>query len=108
VPLPKEHADSGAIHDILIDKPSKQQLVCSTIDRCECNGKKEGPLLRYAVSTVDPSTGKATLVLQGEGAAAAVLDGKGAVYLQTGDMVRRWASIAAVGHAAGASIPPGS
>ncbi len=107
VRLPKEHADSAAIHDILIDKPSKRQLVCSTIDRCECSGKKEGPILRYAVSTVDPSTGKATLVLEGEGAAAAMLDGKGAIYIQTGDTVRRWSSIAAVGHETGASIPPG-
>jgi hypothetical protein len=53
--------------------------------------------LHLVLSTVDPAQGKATIVLRGEGASAARLEGKQAVYVQTSETVRRWPSIAAVG-----------
>jgi hypothetical protein len=59
------------------------------------------------LSTVDPAQGRATIVLRGEGAGAARLEGKQAVYGRTGETVRRWPSIAAVGAEPGTSIMPG-
>jgi hypothetical protein len=106
VALASEHGDRAAVHDILVDQRTGVRLVLSTIDRCECSAKDEGPILRHALSTVD-AQGKAAVVLRGEGAAAARLDGKQALYVQTGDTVRRWPSIAEFGKQPGPPIMPG-
>jgi hypothetical protein len=106
IPLATEH-EPTAIHDILVDERTGARLVFTAVDRCECSAKKEGPILRYAISTIDGKTGKATAVEHGEGTGAAMLDGERAVYVQTGVAVRRWPSISAVGTEAGLPIMPG-
>lgn len=106
IPLAAEH-EPTAIHDVLVDARTGARLVFSAVDRCECSAKKVGPILRYAISTVDGRTGKATAVEHGEGTGAAMLDGKQAVYVQTGTTLRRWPSISAVGAEVGLPIMPG-
>jgi hypothetical protein len=106
VQLDPQHADATAIHDILVDRTIGTRLVLSTVDRCDCASKREGAILRHVLSKVD-AQGKATVVLGGKGPATALLDGKQAVYLQTGDTVRRWSSMAAVGAEAGTPIMSG-
>ena len=103
VQLDRLHADATAIHDILVDRTSGIRLVLSTVDRCDCLSEREGPILRHVLSRVD-AQGKVTVVFSGKGPAAALLDGKQAVYVQIGDTVRRWSSMAAVGTEAGTPI----
>jgi len=105
-PLGPEH-ETAAVHDVLVDQQAGALLVFSAIDRCECSAKKEGPVFRYAISTVDAKSGKATAIEHGEGTGAALLDGKRAVYVQTGNSVRRWPSISSVGREPGEPIMPG-
>jgi hypothetical protein len=106
IQLDRRHADAAAVHDILVDRASGERLVLSTVDRCDCMSEKEGPILRHVLSRVD-AQGRATVVLSGKGPAAALLDGKQAVYLQTGDTVRRWSTMAAVGSEGGTPIMSG-
>ena len=106
MPLSAEH-EPTAVHDILVDESAGARLVFSATDRCECSAKKEGPIFHYDLSTINAKTGTSTVVEHNIGTGAAMLDGKKAVYVQTGDTVRRWPSIASVGKENGMSIMPG-
>jgi hypothetical protein len=106
ISLTAEHEPS-AVHDILVDDPAGARLAFSATDRCECSAKKEGPVFRYALSTIDAKAGTSIAVEHSIGTGAAMLDGKKAVYVQTGDTVRRWPSIASVGRENGLSIMSG-
>jgi hypothetical protein len=107
VALARQHADPQAVHAILSDGKSGTVIVFSTIDRCACDAKTEGPIFRWVASTIDLSAKRATVIMEGTGAGAALLDGGGAVYVQTGSTVRRWPSIATFGHEPGEAITPG-
>jgi hypothetical protein len=104
--LDPQHADASAVHDLLADPSTGARLILSTVDKCQCGGKHEGPILRHVLSRVD-ADGKATVLTSGKGPAAALLDGKGAFYLQTGDSVRRWPNMNAVHTAEGEPIMAG-
>lgn len=107
VSLDAQHTGPGATHAIFVDPTTDARLVLSTIDGCQCGGKREGAVLRHVLSRVD-ADGKATLLMGGKGPAAAMLDGKRAFYLQTGDTVRRWSTMAAVGTRDGEPVMPGT
>ncbi len=107
IPLDVQHTGPGATHAIFVDPTTNARLVLSTIDGCQCGGKHEGAVLRHVLSRVD-AEGRATVLMGGKGPAAAMLDGKRAFYLQTGDTVRRWPSMAAVGTRDGEPVMPGT
>lgn len=106
VPLDPRHADAATVHDVLLDPSTGARLVLSTVDGCQCGSKREGAALRHVLSRVTPD-GKAAVLVSSQGPAAALLDGGGAFYLQTGDTVRRWPSMAAVGTHEGEPILSG-
>jgi hypothetical protein len=105
--LSREHGDHDAVHSILVDRRGREGLVFSAVDRCECTNGREKALLSYVVSTIDLSAGKATVLLHGDGTGAALLDGSDAVYVQIGDTVRRWHSVASMRREAGIPILTG-
>jgi hypothetical protein len=106
IALDPRHDDASATHDILVDRSTGTRLILSTIDGCRCGAKEEGAVLRHVLSRVD-ADGKATVLTSGKGPAAALLDGKGAFYLQTGDSVLRWPNMNAVRTAEGEPIMAG-
>jgi hypothetical protein len=105
VALSERHASPLGTHEIFVDAKTGLRLVLTTLDGCNPKNP-EIPILRHVLSKVEPN-GKATVLLEGAGPAAALLDGRQAFYLQTGDTVRRWPELSAVGNRPGEPIMPG-
>jgi hypothetical protein len=82
-------------------------LVVSSADSCEC-GAREGPLFEYTISLVDMTHKTARVVRSGSGFAAAAIDSSGALYVQIGPQVTRYARAFDFGpQAIGQPLPAG-
>lgn len=105
VALSAKHAGPLGTHEIFVEPKTGLRLVLTTVDGCNPKNP-EVPILRHVLSKVEPD-GKVTVLVDGVGPAAALLDGKQAFYLQTGDAVRRWPDLSSVGNGTGEPIMPG-
>jgi len=104
--LPDSHA--AATHHSLLVEPRRQlALLVSVRDGCECDPGSERALLDHSVSRIELGTGRAQTLFRAGGAAAALLDAGGAVYLQARSRVERWPSIGDVGKRAPDVLPAG-
>ena len=97
--LSKRHAEAE-YHSVLVDRTRKLALVVSVRDACDCEHGEQA-ILNHTVSRVELSAGIAEPVLHGNGAATALLDAGGGVYLQRFGSVQHWQSIAEIGKARG-------
>jgi hypothetical protein len=102
IQLDRRHA--AGVSTVLLDDDTA--LVVTSVSRCVCEQENEGDEHRHAVSVVHLGAKTASLVEQGPEAAFADA-GPGGVYLQVGERVRRFASLAAVTKDGGAALPRG-
>lgn len=95
---------TGGVQTIVAD--DTWAAIATSVVGCICD-RAEQTIHRHAVSTIDLATGKVTSLDRGATAAATALDGAGALYVQAGARVRRFASIRAARAGEGEELPAG-
>jgi len=103
-PVPLGLGHGRGVHTVVAH--GQRAVVVSSDAGCQCS-PSEATLYDHAVSIVDLATGHAAAFESGDGVAVAALDDGGAVYLQVGESVRRFASIDAMSAGPGEPLAEG-
>ncbi len=90
------HEQMAVRHQVFYERASETALVITVGPQCQRATSEHQAGVPYVISVVSARTGQATVVAHGYGGAVVAFDGGGAVFLQTGETLRHWPSVAAM------------